>query len=71
MSKFQSSKVYRFYSFSVSLLQDGETFEFKELFKAKVTEEEKTMQDMRRNNLDSERAVRRDWSRLDLPPWFR
>jgi len=50
---------------------EGKGFTFPEMFKGKDTEETKTTKELEKVQHDNKRLAQKQWSRMDLPPWFR
>jgi len=50
---------------------DGEKFEFPDIFKGKETDDDKAAKDMKKNATDNDKVLQQQWSKLDIPPWFR
>ena len=49
---------------------EGYELEFPDLFKEKVTEEERTAQEFKKASKEVEKLAKQNWKVQDLPPWF-
>ena len=49
---------------------EGYEFEFPELFKEKVTDEEQTARDYKKGVEEHQQMLQKQWRVQDLPPWF-
>lgn len=50
---------------------EGYEFEFPELFKDKITDEETTAQEYKKAAVENKELSKTQWQVQDLPPWFR
>jgi len=63
--------MWRMYVNCVFWQAEGYEFEFPDIFKDKITDEEKTAQEYKKSTEDIKQLSKKQWRLDELPPWFR